>query len=61
MRNAKLKAAAPGGGGSRYTRVELALKSAEQLKGRGLGNHRQICPSALERHVKRVRHVGEVQ
>ena len=32
MRNAKLEAAAPGGGGSRYTRVELALKSAEQLK-----------------------------
>ena len=30
-RNAKLEAAAPGGGGSRYTRVELALKSAEQL------------------------------
>ena len=32
MRNAKIEAAAPNSGGSRYKRVELALDSAEQLK-----------------------------
>ena len=52
-RNAKIEAAAPGSGGSRYKRVELALNSAEQLKRSGWrraagGGRSAFAPSERE-------------